>query len=168
MYKLIYINKKTIMSFLTTITNFISKIWKSLTGSTDTAAIAITEGIQEALKNGTLTTITKIVEAVLPIGETLPAAIIAKLDVLIPQILSFELSIQGLSDNPTEVQIKAFEDEIIKAFGVSTDNSKLWTTLAAQVYIIIKSDVESGTKYTFAQAVIDVEKAYHAYVADTK
>jgi len=154
------------MSIFTKVGQWISKVWKSLKDNTDTVAIAITEEVQAGLKSGTLTSLAQIVEDVLPTSGKLPEQVVADLQVAVPKILAFELAVQGLPDNPTAADIQAFETNILTAFGLSNDHSKLWTTLAAQVYGIIKADVDSGVKYTFAQCVIDVESAYNAYVQD--
>ena len=154
------------MSLFSKIGDFLKKIWKGIKDSSDTIAIAITEEIQGAIKSGALASAAQIVEAVLPSTGKLPEELVAKLESAIPKILAVELAIGHLSDSPTEDEIKEFEAAVLTAFGVLDDRSKLWSTLSAQIYGIIKADVDAGTKYTFAQCVIDVEKAWRAYQQD--
>jgi hypothetical protein len=154
------------MSLFSKIGDFLKKIWKGVKDSSDTIAIAITEEIQGAIKSGALASTAQIVEAVLPSTGKLPEELVAKLEAAIPKILAVELSIKHLGDSPTEADIKEFETAVLTAFGVLDDRSKLWSTLSAQIYGIIKADVDAGTKYTFAQCVIDVEKAWQYYQQD--
>jgi len=154
------------MSLFTKIGDFLKKIWKGIKDDSDSVAIAITEEIQAGLNSGTLASFAQIIEAIMPATGKLPEQIVAKLQVAVPKILAVELAIKHLPDNPTADDLKIFEQDILNAFGLLDDHSKLWTTLSAQVYGIIKADVDAGTRYTFAQCVIDVEKAWQYYQQD--
>lgn len=129
-------------------------------------AIGITEGVKTALNSGVLNFVADIVSKTFPQLHDLPQTLVADLNKAIPTILAAELAVQGLPDNPTEADILAFENNILKAFSVTDQKSKLYTILAAQVYGIIKAEVDKGVTITFAQMVIDIEKAYQLYLAD--
>ena len=154
------------MSLFSKIGDFLKRVWTSIKDNCDTVAITITEVIQSGLKSGTLYTAATIIEEIAPTTGKLPETIVAKLQVVIPKILAVELAIQGLPSNPTTADIQTFETSVLTAFGLLDDKSKLWSTLSAQIYGIIKADVDKGTKYTFAQCVIDVENAWQAYQQD--
>ena len=154
------------MSLFSKIGDFFKKVWAGIKDSADTVAITITQEIQDALKSGTLLSVAQVIEKILPTTGTIPEQIVTKLETLIPQVLAVELSIQALPANPTTADIQAFEQAVLTAFGLLDSHSKLYTTLAAQIYGIIKADVDSGKKYTFAQCVIDVETAWQYYQQD--
>lgn len=129
-------------------------------------AITITQGIKVALADGVLPAIASVVDGVT--GGHIGAEAITLLNANIYKALAFELAIQGLPDNPTEADIKAFGDAAIKAMtGLDpTGKSKLYTTVASQIYGIIQTDVNKGVPLTFAQLVADVEEAYQDYQQD--
>ena len=69
-----------------------------------------------------------------------------------------------MPDNPTEQDILEFEQRILTAFGLHDNKSKLYTSLAAGIYGIIKADIDGGVKLTFAELVKDVQKSYLLYL----
>lgn len=143
--------------------SWFKKVFVSHTSSAASIAVTITETVKALLSNP----ITKLFENVADaITHTqLPTEIANTINSVIPKILAVELGIQGLPDNPTEADILAFEQAVLNAFSISSDNSKLYTTLGAQIYGIIKSKLEDG-KFTFAEAVDAVEQAWAAYQSD--
>lgn len=153
------------MSIFTKIGAWLAKAFKSVERDGDKIAIAITEGVQEALKSGVLTGIADVLEGIFPGVKNLPTEIVAELDKLIPKILASELALQGIPDNATPQDILDFENKVIAAFDVKSDNSKLWTTLAAQVYGLIQTYLALPNP-TFADRVNVVEDAWKLYVAD--
>jgi len=144
----------------------LDKVIHSVRLHADKVAISITETVKHMLDNGSLKFLADVVAAIVPSSKGLSEAVINQLNKSIPQILAAELAVQGLPDNPTEEDVLSFEKRVLDAFGVHDNKSKLYTTLSAQVYGIIKSDVDADKKLTFAELVEDVEEAYKDYLAD--
>lgn len=153
------------MSIFKKIGAWFAKIFKSVATNADSIAVAITEGVQDALKSGVLTAIADVIEGIFPGVKNIPDDIIKELQDLTPKVLAAELSIQGLPDNPTEEQLLAFEQSVLDAFNVHDQKSKLYTTLSAQIYGILQRFSGQPSK-TFADAVKAVEEAYQAYKND--
>lgn len=131
--------------------------------SGDKVAIVITQTIKTLLTNPIAGFLENIADTVT--NSQLPTAIVNTLIGIIPKILAVELGIQGLPDNATPAQISAFEQSVMAAFSVTSNNSKVYTTLAAQIYGIIQASIANG-KTNFADLVADVEQAYADYQAD--
>ena len=74
--------------------------------------------------------------------------------------------LKDLPDNPTIEDLQKFSESVLAAFGAVNDRSMLWTTMAAEIYKSIQSHLEDK-KYTFAECVIDVEKAWQLYQASS-
>lgn len=152
------------MSIFTKIGAFLKKVFTSGLKDADKIAIAVTEGFKTALLDGALGFVADILDGLTK--SQIPTQIVNLIQANIYKVLAVELAIEGLPDNPTQAQIQAFEEVVLNAFGLVSDKSKLYTTLAAQIYGIIQAQVNSGTKFTFAQLVVDVEQAYQDYVND--
>lgn len=131
--------------------------------SGDKVAIVITQTVKSLLTNPTVGFLLNIADAVT--GSKLPTNIASTVISIIPKVLAAELAIQGLPDNPTPEQILAFEQAVMAAFNVSSNNSKLYTILGAQIYGIIQASIANG-KTNFADLVADVEQAYTDYQKD--
>lgn len=151
--------------FLKPIGAWIAKEFKSIKTDGAKVAVAITEGLQTALKSGAVTAVADLISGIFPNVKNLPAEIVADLEKYLPKVLAFELAIEGLPDNPTQQDFTDFEGRVLTAFGVTDSKSKLWSTLAAQIYGIIQAHV-GNLAYTFAELVGDVEKAYQLYLSD--
>lgn len=130
----------------------------------DKIAIAVTEGVKTALVDGVADFVAQILDSLTK--SNVPEEIVTLLKNNIYKVLAVELAIQGIPDNPSQADILAFEQTVLKAFNVNSDNSKLYTTLAAQIYGLIQAQVRPGEKITFAQIVQIVEQAYTDYVND--
>lgn len=152
-----------LFQFLVPVWQWFKKVFVDHTKSGATVAVAITETIKAILNNPVAGFLENVIDAVT--HTQLAANIAAAVNALIPKILTVELGIEGLPDNPTPDQILAFEQSIMKAFGVTSSTSKLYTTLAAQIYGIIQTTL-STTPGTFANWVSAVEQAYQDYQAD--
>lgn len=126
-------------------------------------AVTITEAIKAILANPITGTLENIADAVT--GTQIPTALANVINGAIPKILAVELSIEGLPANATPDQILAFEQAILKAFSVSSNNSKLYTVLSAQIYGIIQSNIANGTT-NFAGWVVAIEQIYTDYKLD--
>lgn len=131
--------------------------------SAASVAVTLTETLKTLLNNPIAGFLENLIDSVFHTGLAKEIADVVTAE--IPKVLAVELAIQGLPDNPTEEQILAFEQSVMKAFSVNSDNSKLYTVLGAQIYGIIKSKLDDG-KFTFAEAVQAVQEAYLAYQAD--
>lgn len=152
------------MSIFTKVGAWISKVFNGALRDADQIAIVTTEAVKTALVNGVAGFIAEVLDGLTK--SQVPTEILTLVQNNISKILAVELGIQGLPANPTEADILAFEQSVLTAFSVTSDKSKLYTTLAAQIYGIIKTQADSGTSFTFAQLVSDVESAYADYVAD--
>ena len=145
---------------------WIAGIFTSVKNDAAKIAVSVTEGIQTVLKTGILKPVAELIDASLHthLGEDA----LALLDANITKILAVELAIVGLPDNPTPADIEDFSNRVCQAIAGKNlaGNSKLWTTLAAQVYGIIETEVNKHEPVTFATLVADVELAYQDYKAD--
>ncbi len=128
-------------------------------------AIAITEGIQQAMKSGVVGFLADVISHVFPALHDVPEQVVAEINKLLPKLLAAELAVQGLPDSPTEQDILDFENRVLEAFNVHDNKSKLYTILASQIYGIIQKHT-AGTPFTFAELVADVEEAYQDYLND--
>jgi hypothetical protein len=139
-------------------TKFVSHI-----ESAAVVAVTITETIKSLLNNPVASLLENIADAVT--HSQLPTEIAATVNSVIPKILAVELAIEGLPANPTPAQVLAFEQSILSAFNVNSNNSRIYTELAAQVYGIIQSNIANGTT-NFASWVTAVETAFQDYTKD--
>lgn len=152
------------MSIFSKIGAWFAKAFKFVETDADKIAIAVTEAVKTAFVNGTLGFVASVLDGLLK--SNVPTEIVNIIGSNINKVLAVELAIQGLPDNPTEADILKFEQDCLSAFGVHNDKSKLYTTLAAQIYGIVKQQADTGEKFTFAVLVIDVEQAYKTYLID--
>jgi len=132
--------------------------------SADKIAISVTEGVKTALLDGVLGFIADVLDGLTK--SQVPTEIVTLVQNNIYKILAVELAIQGIPANPTPADILTFEQAVLTAFNVTSDKSKLYTTLAAQIYGIIQTQANSNTQFTFAELVADVEQAYGDYQND--
>jgi hypothetical protein len=153
------------MAILRKIGTWLAKVFKNIKTDGAKTAVAITEGLQTGLKLGILSTIADVVSALFPVTGNLPRVIVADLDKALPKILAAELAIEGLPDKPSQQDMLDFENRVLTAFNVHDDNSKLWTSLAAQVYGIIQKHA-GEPDIPFSRLMADVEEAYQDYKAD--
>src|ERR1700749_1333049 len=133
------------MSIFAKIGAWLKKAFTTIKDDADTVAITVTEGIKQAIADGLLPAIAILTDSLFK--THLAEDVIAILNANINKILAVELAIQGLPDNPTEQDIQNFGNAVVTAVsGLSpTGKSKLFTTLAAQVYGIIEAQVNSNT-----------------------
>lgn len=127
-------------------------------------AVTITEAIKTILANPVTSLLENIFDAVT--GTTIAVDAANQITTLIPKVLAAELAIEGLAANPTQADVLAFEQRVLAAFNVKSDNSRLYTVLGAQIYGIVNAQVQSGQPLTFAVLVADIEAAYEDYKAD--
>ena len=128
------------------------------------AAVAIVEEIQTLLKSGVATFIESTLDTMLKSG--LPTQIANTIAAALPKILADLLAIEGLPASPTDVQLTAFSQAVLAAWGVNDNKSKLYTTLGAQIIGIIRANTIPGQSFTFAVLVNDLESAYQDWQND--
>jgi hypothetical protein len=153
------------MTRLKTLDTWLSRTFRSFKTDSAKVAVAITEGLQTSIRLGTLSTIAHTVSWIMPRAGKLPPAVIEQLEKAFQSILAIELGIEGPRDHSSEEEFQDFGDRVMMAFNTRDDNSKLWTTLAAQIYNVIKRHVGQPA-IAFSQSVSDVEKAYQDLKAD--
>lgn len=153
------------MSIFSSIGAWLKKAFTSVEHSIAPIAVAITEGVQTALKNGTADFLANLVEAIFPQVHGIPEEVIATLKNTIPKVLAAELAIEGIPDSPTEADILAFEQKVLAAFGVHDNKSKLYTVMASQIYGDLQAYVK-GPSHKFADVVKVIEQAFIQYKQD--
>lgn len=126
-------------------------------------AVTVTEAVKTLLANPMVGLLENIADAVT--GTNVPSHIADAINGIIPKILAIELSIEGLPADATEAQVLAFEQAILKAFNVTSNNSKLYTEIAAQVYGVIQTNISNGNT-NFANWVTSIEQVYLDYQKD--
>jgi len=152
------------MSFLSGILSvfkWFGKVFVDHAKSAAAVAVTITEAVKTVLDSAPAKFLEGVADAITHTNLATDAANVVT--ATIPKILAVELAIEGLPENPTEADIEAFEARVLTAFKVNPNNSKLYTTLAAQVYGIVQ---KTATNPTFANCVAAVEEAYQDYLAD--
>jgi hypothetical protein len=153
----------SIFSDLTRAWTWFTKVFVSHAVSADKVAVTITETLKTLLANPVTGFLLNMADAVT--GTQVPTNIANAINGIIPKILAVELGIEGLPANPTADQITAFENQVLSAFNVSSNNSKLYTEVGAQVYGIIQANITNGTT-NFAGWVVAIETAYTDYKKD--
>lgn len=154
----------SLISVLTSVGKWFGKVFVSHTESADSVAVYITEMVKTILANPISGFLLNLADGVL--HTNLPTNIAQTIStVVIPKALAIELGIQGLPDNPTQAQVLAFEQAIMTSFNVTSDNSKLYTVLGAQVFGEIQTTLNT-TPGRFADWVIAIEKSYADYQKD--
>lgn len=154
------------MSILSPFVNvfaWFKKVFISHTSSAASVAVTITETVKVLLANPLVKFVENLADGIT--HTQLPTQIANAVSNAIPKVLAVELGLEGLPDNPTPEQVLAFEQSILGAFNVKSDNSKLYTILSAQIYGIIQTTLQT-TPGKFADWVAAVETAYLDYQKD--
>lgn len=123
-------------------------------------AVTITEAVKTILANPAAGFLENIIDSVTGTSIAVDAA--NAVNAIIPKILAAELAIEGLPDSPTDSDILAFEQRVLAAFNIKSNNSRLYTTLGAQIYGILQAAPDTK----FATLVDDIEQAYADYQKD--
>lgn len=144
--------------------NWLKKAFTVIEKDVDKVAITVTQHIKDDLDNGVLGFIATTLAGVL--HSQVPIEIVALLKMKIPKILAVELAIQGIPDNATDQDILEFEQRVLDAFGVNNQKSKLYTVLASQIYLEVKTLMNEAHGVTFAEAVKLIEDSYTLYLKD--
>lgn len=141
-------------------------IFKNVIKHADVVAITVTEEIKDALNTGAAGFFASLIDKLTK--SHIAENIVDFLKTNIGKVLAVELAVQGLPDNPTSDDILKFETDILNAFGKISNTSKLYTTLAAQIYGLIDTTLKNtpDTPPTFAEWVRVVEGSYQDYLLD--
>jgi len=141
-------------------------IFKNVIKHADQVAITVTEEIKNALNTGAAGFLAGLIDQLTK--SHIAENILKFLKDNITKVLAAELAVQGIPDNATPDDILKFETDVINAFGKIDNKSKLYTTLAAQIYGLIDTTLKTTpeTPPTFAEWVRVVESAYQDYLQD--
>lgn len=156
------------MAFFTPLVNawtWFKKVFVSYSQSAASVAVVITETVKTFLNNPIAGFFENIIDSVT--HTEIAATVATTVNAGINKVLTVELAIEGLPDNPTTADIAAYEQRILAAFGVHPDKSKLYTLLAAQVLADLQADLADG-KLIFAGVVKTVDDTYQNYLQDLK
>lgn len=151
--------------FSKTLPHAIADFFKAAATDGDKIAVAITEGIQTALKSGALNDLALIIEGIFPGVKNIPADLVSQLNLLVPKVLAAELGIQALAPNASEADIQTFTQGVLDAFNVKADKSKLYSTLTGEIYTILRA-YTGQSSMTWAEVIAKVEAAFQAYKND--
>lgn len=129
-------------------------------------AVSITETVHTISGSSIVAAIATMVDATL--HSHLAEDVLAEIQKDVIKVLAIELAVEALPDNPTGDELLKFEQDVIKAITGKDayGKSKFYTTFAAQVYDIVHSRVDAGTKFTFAEIVKIIEEAYQDFIKD--
>lgn len=146
--------------------DWIKKTFKHVIKDSAPVAVTVTELLKAALNSGVGSFLIKILDDLT--HSHIPDDVVLLLNKALPKILAVELAVVHLPDTPSEVDILAFEGRILAAWGVYDNKSKLYTTLAAQIYGILQRTYQDTPDVppTFAEWVRDVEEAWKDYLKD--
>lgn len=126
-------------------------------------AVGITEGVQAALKSGVVEDVAKIIEGIFPNVKNIPTDLVSQLQILVPKILSAELEVQALPAGATDEQIATFTNDVLTAFNVKADKSKLYSTLAGSLSKLFKAYTGEGSTMTWVEVLNEVEADFQAF-----
>jgi hypothetical protein len=154
-------------SFLKKIGAWFDKTFSDIQTDIAPIAVTVTEGLKTALDSGILPSI---VDLIPNVGPAIATWLKANGDAIIEKALATELGVEGLPANATTEQVTAFVQSVIAALAGSTvaAKSKIWTTVAGQLYTIIDQALNESANgaLTWAQIVALIEQSYQDYLAD--
>lgn len=141
-----------------------AKAFSYIKNDADAFAVTLTQALITASTNGLLKTIGDFIDSTFKTQIGDEAA--TWLKTALPKLLATELAIEALPDNPTLQDETDFANRIAAAVSGKSASSEFKTSLAANVYIAIETDLnQNGNKLTFATGVKIVEDAYQAWQA---
>jgi hypothetical protein len=143
---------------------WLKKLFTSIESNGAHIAVIVTEQIKADLESGAAGFLAAIADKLT--NSNIPTEVVDAIKKELPNILKAELAVEGLPTSPTADDILKFENEIITAFGLVGNKSKLYTTIAAQAYGVINSMLAQPGKPTFSAWVRTVESIYEDYQAD--
>lgn len=152
----------SLKSLFSNVWTWVKHAFDFLKKDADKVAIAITQDVNLALNSGLVDALVKALE---PVTGHLPAEVIAYLKPIVPKVLAAELSLQGLPDNPTADELKAFADQVMEAFAKADlyKKTKVYTTVAADLYNGIQEAIKEDGKLSFFEIVNLVQKAFDTW-----
>ena len=132
-------------------------------------AVAVVEGLKTASDTGILDWAGHVVDGLTK--SNVASNIITKVEDKLPAIAAAALALETPpAPTATQEEIVAYEEKIIKGFGMSADKSKVYSTIGADVIRLIRDEAaaEAAGKSKFAVAVTDLEAAYQDMKAATQ
>lgn len=151
------------MSIFTKLFSWLKKAGHNIEVEAAKIAVAITEALKMAAANGSLNIIGDIVDFLTKSG--VGSVVVEKVKVILPNLMSIALGLESPPEQATAEQIAEWSDEVLKALGISSDKSKFYTIIAADLAkdIQIHLAANGGKDLTFAQWVEIVEDTFKDY-----
>jgi hypothetical protein len=155
------------MSIFTKVWAWLKKEFVSIETHAAHVAVAIGEMAKEALQNGSLDVIAKVVDLITKssIGDEAEAALKSAL----PKIIAVSAAIETHPDATwTTDEVQAWEKKILDAFNIHGNKSVIYTLIAAQAYGVLNSLKANPGKPTFGAWVGAVEEIYTLWEKDNE
>lgn len=151
------------MSFFKKIISWFAKAGKTIEHDAAKLAVIITEALKTGVGEKCLDIVGYIVDYLTKSG--VGTEDVAKLKLILPNLMSIALGLEAPPDQATPEQLTAWGEAVLKALGINSDASKLYTTLAADLAKDIQTKIyaNQGKPLTFAQWVAIVEDAFQDY-----
>jgi hypothetical protein len=145
---------------------WIKKAFTTVVKDLAPVAVTATELLKSAIDSGAANFLVKILDDLT--HSHIPDDVVAVLNKALPKILAVELAITQLPDTPSEDDILAFEAKVMLAWGLYDNKSRLYSTLAAQIYGILQATYQTTPDVppTWAEWIKAVEAAWQDYLND--
>lgn len=150
---------------------WLAKVWHAFKVSVAPMVVGILELLQGGEDSGLFNGLSKIIDDAT--GSKVASDINAKLKAILPNAIAALLGVEGLPANPTDDQIKDFEQKILNAViskkAQQSVPGQVISALGVQIYDIIKKLVAEhadGSAITAAQITNAVEEVFQDLQAD--
>lgn len=152
------------MSIFQRIAHFVTHILGKAKEDLAKATVYLVQNIQPILVSGAADIAAQILDVITK--TKLPDTVLAELRKWVPVYLTAEGIITTLNADSTQEEVEAELNKLLSLFPnlTAAQRGKLWTSLAAQIYILVHQ-LDSGEVLTFGEAAAIVEEAYQAYIA---
>ena len=136
------------------------KFWTLLTSifvkiETDYAKVVVTvlQEVKVALNTGAAGFIANVLDGLTK--SQIPTEVIAKIQEYLPALLATALAIEAPPANADAATIQAWEQSVMKAWGLNSSTDKVVSVVGADLIAIL-----SAKNQTFAQRIIELEQTY--------
>lgn len=145
---------------------WIGKLFTHIIKDAAPVAVTVTELVKEAIESSPGKFLIDLLDKIT--HSHIPSDVAGVVSKALPKVLAVELAIVGLPETPSEDDIMAFEEKVLAAWSVYDNKSKLYTTLAAQIYGILQTTYQTTPDVppTWAEWVHAVEEAWQKYLQD--
>jgi hypothetical protein len=153
------------MSIFIKVWAWLKKEFVSIEHSAAHIAVAVTEAAKEALQNGSMDVLAKVVDLITKsnIGDEAEAA----LKLALPKILAVSVAIETHpTSDSAENDVLEWEKKLMDAFNIHWNKSIVFSLIAAQSFGVINSTLKNPGKPTLAAWISAVETIYGKYQAD--